>query len=55
MKNIYVPAAYTGYDALSDDCASMLTKTLDVLGGDGTTWKTVYNEGEDIPVAEDEV
>jgi hypothetical protein len=42
LKSIYVPAKYTGYDALSSDCKTQLNVTLDYLSGDGQTWRTAF-------------
>jgi hypothetical protein len=49
LKKIYIPAAYTGYDALSHDCKGQLYRTLDYLQKDGVTWTTLHREGQEIP------
>jgi hypothetical protein len=45
VKSIYIPAAYTGYSALSHDCKGQLYRTFDYLEKDGVTWTTLFTEG----------
>jgi hypothetical protein len=49
LKNIYVPAKYTGYESLTSRCKPQLKRTLDYLSGDGITWRTAFTEGDEIP------